>query len=69
MKKIRIEMEVDMETGTYDVRFHNLSNPGEEIDLTRMTKIVSRVLENVAIKSTRPIPEPTQISRFKTEMN
>lgn len=51
--KIRLEMEIDMQTGIYDVRFHNLSNPGEDIDLSRLSKVVTRVLDNVAVKSTQ----------------
>ena len=51
--KIRLEMEIDLQTGIYDVRFHNLSNPGEDIDLSRLSKVVTRVLDNVAVKSTQ----------------
>jgi hypothetical protein len=49
--KIRIEMEIDLSTGTYDVRFHNLSHPGEDIDLMKLSKVVGRVLDNVAVKT------------------
>lgn len=52
--KVRVEMEVDLQTGTYDVRFQNLSSPGAEIDLTKLSKVVVRVLDNVAIKSSQP---------------
>lgn len=51
--KIRVEMEIDMATGTYDVRFHNLTNPGEDIDLAKLARVVNRVLDNVAVKTTR----------------
>ena len=50
--KIRLELEVDLLTGIYDVRFNNMSHPGEDIDLAKVSKVVGRVLENVAFKGT-----------------
>jgi hypothetical protein len=49
--KVRLEMEVDLSSGVYDVRFQNLSQPGEEIDLNRLAKVVGRVLDNVVFKT------------------
>lgn len=49
--KVRLEMEIDMSTGVYDVRFHNLDAPGEDIDVNKLQGVVSRVLENVAAKT------------------
>lgn len=62
--KVRVEMEVDLLTGNYDVKFHNLSNPGDEIDLTKVSKVATRVLDNVAVKtgkrSTLPATQPVK---------
>ena len=49
--KIRLELEVDLTSGVYDVRFQNLSHPGEDIDLNKLSKVVGRVLDNVAFKT------------------
>lgn len=48
--KIRLEMEIDLTTGIYDVRFHNVSHPGEAIDLHRLTDAVQRVLSNIEVQ-------------------
>ncbi len=49
--KIRLEMEIDLQSGVYDVRFQNVSHPGEDIDLNKLSKVVGRVLDNVAFKT------------------
>lgn len=49
--KVRIDMEIDMISGAYDVRFHNLTRPGDDIDVPRLTTIMHRVIDNVAIKT------------------
>jgi hypothetical protein len=69
--KIRVEMEIDLKTGTYDVRFQNVSHPGNEIDLTRLSKVVSRVLDNVVVKSTEvdATPVPQTLGAFKADIN
>ena len=69
--KIRVEMEIDLQTGTYDVRFQNLSHPGNDIDLTRLSKVAARVLDNVVIKSTEveATPAPQALSGFKANVN
>jgi hypothetical protein len=46
--KVRIEMEIDLHSGEYDVRFHNLTQPGADVDVARLPQMVTRVLENVA---------------------
>ena len=46
--KVRIEMEIDLHSGEYDVRFHNLTQPGADVDVGRLPELVHRVLENVA---------------------
>lgn len=46
--KVRIEMEIDLNSGEYDVRFHNLTRPGADVDVARLPTLVHRVLENVA---------------------
>jgi hypothetical protein len=65
--KIRVEMEIDMSTGTYDVRFHNLTSPGEDIDLAKLARVVNRVLDNVAVKTTRV--ETTPLFPSKSDVN
>lgn len=65
--KIRVEMEIDMSTGTYDVRFHNLTNPGEDIDLGKLARVVNRVLDNVAVKTTHV--EATPLFPSKADIN
>lgn len=45
--KVRIEMEIDLNSGEYDVRFHNLTRPGADVDVARLPQLVHRVLENV----------------------
>lgn len=61
--KVRIEMEVDLFSGAYDVRFHNLTRPGEDIDVTRLTAIVHRVLDSVAVKGPSSDHEPMESAR------
>ena len=46
--KVRIELEIDLHSGEYDVRFHNLTQPGADVDVGRLPQLVHRVLENVA---------------------
>ncbi len=60
--KVRLELELNMENGSYDVRFHNLTDPGQEIDLGRFAKHVARVLESV-VKRTVPAPQPVAARR------
>lgn len=69
--KIRVEMEIDLQTGTYDVRFQNVSHPGNDIDLARLSKVVARVLDNVVVKSTEvePAPVPKALGAFKADIN
>ncbi len=62
--KIRLEMEVDLATGIYDVRFQNISHPGEDIDLGRLAKVVGRVLDNVAYK-TAEVRQATPSSKLR----
>ena len=57
MKKIRIELEIDLDSGNYDARFLNISNPGGDIDMTLVSKLAHRVLDNVTSKSTQPAPK------------
>ena len=65
--KVKIELEIDMSTGTYDVRFHNLSNPGDVVDATKVCKVASRVIENIQAgyaKATRVVEEPSNLSSW-----
>jgi len=42
--KAKCEIVFDLETGDYDVRFHNLSEPGEPMDYLRLRPALQRVL-------------------------
>jgi hypothetical protein len=63
--KVRVELEVDLSTGTYDVKFHNLSRPGDDIDLERVNRVVMRVLDNVVVKTNETA---TRTPRFDKSM-
>lgn len=57
--KVRVELEVDLTTGSYDIKFHNQTSPGADIDLERVTRVVARVLDNVVVKTNgAPAPAP-----------
>ena len=57
--KVRIEIEIDLHSGEYDVRFHNLTSPGGDVDVGRLPQVVARVLESVAENShTKPTYPP-----------
>ena len=65
--KVRIEMEIDLQSGEYDVRFHNLTHPGADVDLARLPQVVHQVLENVAENNerdsaVRPAPKKAEIN-------
>jgi hypothetical protein len=45
--KVKIEIVVDMESGDYDLKFFNISNPGQGIDYFKLLSIVSKVLKDV----------------------
>lgn len=46
--KVRVEMEVDLGTGVYDVRFYNLDRPGEDIDVRQLKEVATRVFDDVS---------------------
>lgn len=46
--KVRLEMEVDLGTGVYDVRFYNLDRPGEDIDVRQLKEVAARVFDDVS---------------------
>lgn len=43
---IKCEIIFDLESGDYDVRFHNLSAPGEPMDYMKMRPVVARILRD-----------------------
>jgi hypothetical protein len=65
--KVRIEMEIDLQSGEYDVRFHNLTRPGADVDVAALPEVVSRVLENVAENHHKDIAAPK--SHRKPDVN
>jgi len=42
--KIRVTFEIEPDTGDYEVQYQNVSEPGQSIDLTRVMKIMKRVI-------------------------
>ena len=63
--KIRIDMEIDLQSGAYDVRFHNLTRPGEDIDVPQVTSIMHRVLDSVAVKThTESMPQGSEWTKL-----
>ena len=44
--KAKCEIVFDLETGDYDVRFHNLSEPGKPMDYLRLRPALQRVLQD-----------------------
>jgi hypothetical protein len=48
--KIQCDIRLDLETGSYDVRFHNLSEPGAAMDYLRIRAVLKKVLEDFDAK-------------------
>lgn len=63
--KVRVELEVDLSTGSYDIKFHNQTTPGGDIDLDRVTRVVARVMDNVVVKTGNA---PTKARRMHKSM-
>ena len=50
--KVRVQIQVDLESGDYDVRIDNLSQPGQPVPFVGLDQVVARVMENVAERAT-----------------
>ncbi len=61
--KVRIEMEIDLHSGEYDVRFHNLTRPGADVDVGRLPELVHRVLQNVAENHRQDVQPRTPVKK------
>jgi len=42
--KIQCDILLDLDTGNYDLRFHNLSEPGAAMDYKRIRVVLKKVL-------------------------
>lgn len=42
--KIQCDILLDLDTGNYDLRFHNLSEPGAAMDYKRIRRVLKKVL-------------------------
>lgn len=63
--KVRVEMDVDLGSGVYDVRFYNLDQPGEDIDVRQLKEVAARVFDDVAERTSDRDGAP----KFKTDVN
>jgi len=46
MSNIKCEIVFNLESGDYDIRFHNLSAPGEPMDYLEIRPMLARVLQD-----------------------
>lgn len=46
--KAKVTIEVDTDSGDYELRFQNLSKPGEPMDAGKIMEMVRRALNQVA---------------------
>jgi len=44
MRKVRATIDVDLDTGEYEVTYNNLSHPGQGIDLTETITMIEQAL-------------------------
>ena len=52
--KVKVVTEVDLQTGSYQINFENLSNPGQDIDLARLGRAMNRIFEALLSQMSRP---------------
>ncbi len=45
--KVKAEIILNLDTGSYEIQYFNLSQPGEPIDLTKANKLLGRVFPHV----------------------
>ena len=50
--KVRCEIDVDLESGDYEMRFRNVSQPGARMDFVQIQPVMRRVFEDVARRQT-----------------
>lgn len=46
--KIRVTVDIDMESGDYDMTFSNLDAPGQPIDLTKVLDVLGLLATDVS---------------------
>ena len=44
--RVRCEIDIDLETGAYEMRVRNVSEPGERMDYGRIQQALRRVIED-----------------------
>ena len=47
MKRVRITLEVDVETGGYEIWYNNVDFPGEDLDYTLMMEVMGKVFMKI----------------------
>ena len=45
---VRVEIELDLDTGAYALKVNNVSNPGQRIDSGKLEHGLRRVIEDIA---------------------
>jgi len=48
--EVRVIVDLNMETGEYEVTFKNISNPGESMEYSDVAVVLQRVLQNLTAK-------------------
>jgi hypothetical protein len=52
--KVRCEIELDLQSGNYEMRVRNLSQPGERMDYMQIQQALRRVLDDVTERRLTP---------------
>lgn len=66
--KIRVNIEVDLDSGDYDVRLDNLTTPGRPVPLIGIDQVVARVMERVVDGGLTAAPSPLPTAAPLAEM-
>ena len=62
--KIKCEIEMDLESGEYDIVFRNVSNPGESIEYNEVQEFLKQVFSNVDEEIMGAGPEDDQVLKI-----
>ena len=47
MREIRVTIDIDLDSGEYNVSFRNLSNPGEDMQYDKISFYLNKVIKNL----------------------
>ena len=61
--KVQLKLDIDMDSGDYEIKFHNLSHPGESIDYSELQKLLSQVLTDFSLQINTGIDSDEQITK------